>query len=369
MELPLKLTSYREARSMVEDFASLGWENVSVKMTGWFNESVNHAVPSNIRFINELGSKRDFLNLTAAADRLGYPFYAEGDFLYMRKDRLFDGFSRGKDSIRSISGDIPESFPYSYIWFGQDKFTWKAAYIARPEYMRNTILRFADTLGGLNVSAVGFRNLGSGLAADYYDRRFVSREASMNMQRETLAELRANGKNILINTGFAYAAPYADIITNMALGDQRFGITDTAVPFYEIVLHGLVPYTGAAINLAEDYTLNVLKTIETGAGLYFSFMTENAAVLQETTFRHYYSNQYEEWKGNADALYKTFLKDFDGLYNQQITGHEILDTEVTVTEYEDGSRVIVNAGPFPYQYSDLTVGAYNYAVLRQGGLQ
>jgi hypothetical protein len=367
MDLPLKLTSYREARSMVEDFASLGWNDVSVKIIGWFNGSVNHAAPSSISFIGELGGRRDFLNLTAAADRLGYPLYAEGDFLYMRNDRLFDGFSRGRDSIRSISGEIPESYPYSYVWFGLDRFTLDAAYIARPEYMRNLILRFSDELDNLNVSAVGFRNIGSGLAADYYERRFVSREASMNMQRETMAELKDKGKSILIKTGFTYAVPYADLITDMALGDQRFGITDTAVPFYEIVLHGLVPYTGNAINLAEDYTLNILKTIETGAGLYFSFMTETAAVLQETVFRRYFSNQYDEWKMDADALYKTFLRDFDGLYNQQITGHEILDTGVTVTEYEDGSRVIVNTGPSPYQYGDLTVGAYNYAVSRRGG--
>jgi hypothetical protein len=153
------------------------------------------------------------------------------------------------------------------------------------------------------------------------------------------------------------------------LEDQRFGITDTSVPFYQIALHGLVPYTGPAINLAEDYTLNILKTIETGAGLYFSFMSEDAAVLQETNFRQYYSNQYEKWKGDAQALYKTFLRDFDSLYSRQITGHEILLPDVTVTEYEDGTQVVVNSGASDYQYNSVTIGAYNYAILKRGDLQ
>jgi hypothetical protein len=369
-DLPLKLTSFKEAQNMMDDFSSLGWKNVSIKLTGWFNGSVANTVPSNIRLIDELGSKQDFSNLAAAANRLDYGFFPEGDFLYMRGDRIFDGFGMRSDAIRHISGEIMQVYQYSFVWFGEENWSGvKPMYIARPEYMNNTIRHFSDELNDLGVSAIGFRNLGSKLAGNYYDQRFVSREASMNMQKETLAELKRFGKSILINSGFAFAAPYADIITDMALGDQSFGIIDEGVPFYEIALHGLVPYTGGAINLAEDYTFNILKVIETGAGLFFSFMTEDAAILQETEFRQYYSNQYEKWKGDADALYRAFSKNFDGLYNQQIINHEIISPGVTVTEYENGSRVIVNKGKSAYRYNDLVVDAYNYAVVKRGGLQ
>jgi basic membrane lipoprotein Med (substrate-binding protein (PBP1-ABC) superfamily) len=115
---------------------------------------------------------------------------------------------------------------------------------------------------------------------------------SSNMWREKPAELRRDGKGVLVNTGFVYTAPYADIITDMAAGDQGFGITDAAIPFYQIALHGLVPYTGKAINLAEDYTRNLLEIIASGAGLYFSFMTKETAALQETKFWQFYANEY-----------------------------------------------------------------------------
>jgi len=88
----------------------------------------------------------------------------------------------------------------------------------------------------------------------------------MKMRQEKLAELSGKGTDILLNTGYAYAVPWADFITDMAIDDQSFGITDVSVPFYQMALHGLVPYTGPAINLAEDYTKNLLKTVESGAG-------------------------------------------------------------------------------------------------------
>ncbi len=169
-----------------------------------------------------------------------------------------------------------------------------------------------------------------------------------------------------MNTGYAYSVPWANIITDMAIDDQGFGITDVSVPFYQIVLHGLVPYTGPAINLAEDYTKDLMKTIESGAGLYFSFMTEETTVLQETKFRQFYANEYAKWAQDANALYQIFTDCFDGLYDQAITNHVILSEGVTMTEYEDGTRVIVNGAGSDVHYDGVIVKARSYAILRQG---
>jgi hypothetical protein len=169
---------------------------------------------------------------------------------------------------------------------------------------------------------------------------------------------------MLMNTGYVYSAPWADIITDMALDCQGFGITDVSVPFYQIALHGLVPYTGRAINLAEDYTKNLLKTVESGAGLYFSFTTEEAVELQETKFRQFYANEYSKWVGDADTLVRKFSADFAGLHNQAIVDHNILSHEVTVTVYENGTRVVVNSSDHAWNYDGTVIHANSYIVLR-----
>jgi len=364
-DLPLKLTSYSEAAGMIKDFAGFGWKNVQVKLNGWFNRSVGHTIPTKIKLISELGNKNDFQNLTDAAQQSGYKIYPEVDFFFMRDKRLFDGFSLYSDTSRFLSRERIQRYPYSFVWFGERTNWGKLNYIARPVVTMAMIGNFSQISSAFELDNIAFRNMGSTLAGDYNERRFVSREASMRMRQEKFDELKKSGTGIMFLAGHAYAAPFADFIVDIPLDDQSFGITDVPVPFYQIALHGLVPYTGKSINLAEDYTKHFLKTVESGAGLYFSFMTEETAVLQETKFRQFYANEYSKWVHDADALYKRFSADFGHLFNQFITGHEILSSGVTVTSYEDGTRVIVNTSDFAVNYFNRYIGANSYVVLRQ----
>jgi hypothetical protein len=363
-DLPLKLTTYREAEGMVSDFADMGWTDVQIKLLGWFNGGVQHSVPVNIKPVPELGSAKDLKSLVSAAKNNGFDFYAEGDFLFMRDNSLFDGFSLNSDAARYVSRERVESYPYSFVWFGERKRWGKLSYLARPDYMMDLIDGFAGKISEYGADGIAFRTMGSRLASDYDEKRRTSRERTKNLQSAKLSELSDKGVKTMVSTGNVYAAAHADFITDLPLTDQSFGITDVAVPFYGIVLHGRIPYAGEAINLSEDYRLNLLKTAENGAGLYFSFMTEETAVLQETNFRQFYSNEYAKWISDADALYKQFAADFGGLYNKTIEGHEILDKNVAVTVYEDGTKVYTNANNYDYDRNGMTIPAFGYKVAR-----
>jgi hypothetical protein len=365
-DLPLKLTSYKEAEGMIHDFADWGWRDVRLKLNGWFNRSVEHSVPTRVKLISELGGKKDFQKLLAGAEQNGYAVYPEADFMFMRDTRPFDGFSLYRDASRYVNRERIEKYPYSFVWFGERVKWGKLSYLARPVFMMSLIDGFRQKAGRLGVRNIAFRSMASKLAGDYNERRAVSREASMKMRQEKLNLLSESGTGILLNTGFAYAAPWADFITDLAIDDQGFGITDVSVPFYPMVLHGLVPYTGKAINLAEDYTRNLLKTVESGAGLYFSFMIEESAVLQETKFRQFYANEYGKWAGDADALYRKFSADFTGLYGQAMVNHTVLSPGLTLTEYEDGTGVLVNMGGSAWSGRGVTVNAGDYLVLGRG---
>jgi hypothetical protein len=367
LDLPLRLTSYRETAAIIDDLAGFGWKNVNVKLNGWFNRSVDHGVPTKIKLISELGSKRDFERIVSAAKNNNFELYPEADFFFMKDVKMGSGFSLYKDAARYVSRKRIQKYPFSFVWFGERTSWGKLSYVARPEVSMKLIDNYIHHNNkNYGIQNVAFRNMASRLAGDYNEKRHVSREASMKIRQEKFEQLDQNGNKMLINTGFVYAAPWASLIIDMILEDQAFGITDDSVPFLPIVLHGLVPYTGRAINLAEDYTKNLLRTIESGAGLYFSFMTEETAVLQETKFRQFYANEYAKWAGDANAMYREFTDNFGHLYNQAITDHAILKTGVTITTYEDGTRILVNATDFAFDYNGRNLDADSYAVLRRG---
>ncbi|MDR0554978.1 MAG: DUF5696 domain-containing protein [Treponema sp.] len=363
VNLPLKLTSSREAEGMIRDFAGWGWENAVIKLNGWFNGGVEHSVPSVLRPVNELGSSQDFGALLAAAREGGMAVFAEADFLYMRKTGRGGGFSLARDALMALNRERMEAYPYNVVGYGQDRWD-DPAYLSRPAYMAGLVSSFAAAAKGYSIENIAFRTIGSVLAADYREDDAVSREAAIGVQQKILAERKSSGAKVMVNGGFEYTLPYADFITNMTLEDQKFGIMDAAVPFYQIAIHGLVPYTGTAINLAEDYARYLLRTIETGAGLSFSFMGESSGVLQNTRFQRYFSNEYRRWAAEADGLYRRFVRDFGGLYGQTIENHTVLAPEVTVTEYADGTRVLVNAGKSAFDYEGRIIAGGNYEVIR-----
>ena len=365
-DLPLKLTSYKETEKMTKDFADLGWENVYIKLNGWFNRSVEHTVPAKIKLISALGSKGDFEHIVSTAEKNNFAVYPEVDFMFMRDVKTFSGFSLYKDTARYANRERVQRYPYSFVWFGERKLWGKLNYLARPDATQRMINSFQKKAKKYKINNIAFKNMGSRLAGDYHEKRHVSREASMLMRQKKFEEMYQDNKKIMVNAGFAYSIPWTDIITDMIITEHSFGITDSTVPFLQIAIHGIVPYTGKAVNLAEDYTKNLLKTVECGAGLYFSFMEEETSELQETKFRQFYANEYKKWGGDADTLYKKFKKDFGHLYNQKIVNHVILAPDVTITEYEDGTRVLVNASDNNYRYNGNNLSADNYTVLRKG---
>jgi hypothetical protein len=216
--------------------------------------------------------------------------------------------------------------------------------LATPGYTQRLILNFIDEAAGYGVSNIAFRSIANSLSGDFNEDRHVSREASMNMRVALLADLRAQGTGVWLNHGFSYAVPYANVITGMPLDDQAFTVTDISVPFYQIALHGLVHFAGRPMNLAEDFSEHLLKTIESGSALFFCFMQAPTTDLQVTRYQRFYANEFGRWANVANDMYQRHKENFEHLYNQFIVDHIILcDTGVTVTVYEDGTRVYVNA--------------------------
>ncbi|MCL2107956.1 MAG: DUF5696 domain-containing protein [Oscillospiraceae bacterium] len=359
------LTTYNQASDIVNDLSRRGFDDVHYRLTGWFNSSLQHTVPTKVKLISGLGNKRGLTNLVSTVNNNNSQIYMEANFLYMYDTSPFDGFSLNRDAARYVNRKRVQAYPHSFVSFGPK--TWyEGFYLARPDFMMSTIDSFIGSIGSYGAENIAFRTIGNNLAGDYNEKRKISREASMNTQIDKLAELRAKGNSIMLQSGYAYAAPYADFITDFPLGWQGFGILDVEIPFYQIVLHGLVPYAGRPINLAEDYDMNILRSLETGSGLYFHFMHENPLVLQDSRYLEFFSSQYSMWAETAEELLDFFDTQIGDTYNQYITDYIALAEGVSVTEYANGVKVIVNRSGVPHVYEGKVINSMDFTVIRGG---
>lgn len=361
------LTTYDEAKDMIATLSDKGWDNILYKYRGWFNDGIqNDPVANNVKLIKKLGNKKDFKELVSAVNNTNSTLYLEAELQRVYNDTTFNSFVKNRDASRLITREIIEHYHYSNVYFGEDD-SLGLAYLARPAVSKNMVNTYANKISDLNVKNIGFASHGSLLYADYNDKKFVSREDSMNMQEEMFKQLKEDGYGLNGYVGNAYAIPYMDMVNDMPLNSKGFLIFDEDVPFFSIALHGLVNYTGEAINISDNYQENLLATAETGAGLYFIFMNASTKEIQETNYTQFFGADFEKWSTLADEVYKQYSNDFAPLASQLIDDHKILENGLRITTYEDGTEVLINYSKSDITYEDITVLAGNYAVKAKGG--
>ena len=365
VDRPFPLTTYDQATTMMNHFAVNNWSNVHVKMRGAHNDSIDHSVPNGVNLISQLGNRRSFNNMVSTAESHGFQFFLEADFVHMRHISLFDGFSRNRNAARQVNRQRVEHNGFCTVMFAAFDFVTvleAPIVLANPSFTISTATNFVNEARDMGVNNIAFRAMASSLGGDFHHNRHVSREASMHMRRDFLAELRGQDTNIWLNVGFSYAAPFANLITGMPISDQGINVTCASVPFYQIVFHGLIPFAGNPLNLAEDFSYQYLRTMESGASLFFSFMNVTTADLEVSRYGRYFANEFDRWFSRANDLYHNYTHLVGHLYNQLIVDHQILADGVSVTVFEDGTRIYVNTSLV--DFGDGFVPPRRYTVVR-----
>ena len=232
----------------------------------------------------------------------------------------------------------------------------------RPGYARKNASTLIAGLKNRNVAGIAFRDIGNLLSADYYPRDLITREQVKAMNIEVMREAAEAGQKISIKEGNDYALPYADMITDMNLTGNAYAIIDEQIPFYQIALHGMKNYTGEAINLSGDYQTALLECAEYGAGLNYAFMNADTTVLRDSMYSCYTASGYSRWKETVIPTINRYQQEMKGLNRLRITGHEQLSEDVSVTTYENGTKVYVNYSNSDFRAGTITVPARDYLV-------
>ena len=356
-------TKFSEAADIIDELNAAGVKELKARMTGWCNGGVKQKVLTGIHVVGEMGGNNGMKELIAHAKETGTDLYFDGITCFAYDSGILDGFMAFSHAARFTTREKALLYKFDNVTYQQAMWL-DSYYLTRPDYAKKTASNLIGDLSRRGAAGVAFRDIGNLLSADYYVQNTVTREQTKQMNIETLAEAKEKGLKISIKEGNEYAVPYADLITDMNLTGNAYGIIDETVPFYQIALHGLKDYTTEAINLAADYQTSLLECAEYGAGLNFTFMKMDTTVLQNTPYSCYTSAAYDRWKEELVPAIVRYQTEMAGLNRTPITGHERLSADVTVTVYADGTKVFVNYGSTDYSGNGVSVSARDYKVER-----
>ncbi len=363
---PYALTTYKEMQDIIKELKDAGVTDMDVILNGWFNGGTVHEVADDVDLISVLGGKKDFKNMLSYLNDNCESVYLKADVTFVYKNRLFDSFSSRSDAIKYVTREIAKTKDISNIFYSTDDNT-EYHYLVNPKYSMDTLDSFIKEIEKLGAKNVAFNSIGNVLAADYNRKRPVTRQTVKQMHMDKLQAMKEAGNRSVIYEGNSYLLPYTDMIINMPLKSQGSNIVDRQIPFFQIALHGYVDYTGDALNITGDFITNLLKSVETGAGMYCVFMDAESKELQDTESTKFYGANFDSWKDDVIKYYNRFKSELGDTYKATIENHEVVAENVSLTEYSDGTKVYVNYRTVAYELpSGQVVPAQDWLVVKGG---
>lgn len=360
------MTTFDQAADISADLAANGISNQVMNFQGWMNRGYYHDVVDKIKVPRALGGKGDLKRLNDAVAQNGGTLYA--DVAFQKVTEISKRYSEGNESSRYYGGGYIANFglvnPATLRQTSGLGWSENIYYLISPKFLVRYVDQFTAKIGKYDVDGISLRDLGNALHSDKKRTNIITREEALDVVEASLAQLKATNKKIMVNDGNDYAFAYADDIINAPISDNDYYIVDATVPFYEMLIHGYIDYSGGVINLSDTYDRSdiVLGLVEAGASPHFMFTYQSSSEIKDTGLNRFYSTNYDNWRDDAIGIYSAVNDALGAVSNACITNHEILENDIRVITYDNGVKIYINKGTSDQKVDGVEVPAKSYRI-------
>lgn len=342
------VTTYEQGENILRRLESGGVDEMVVSYTNWTNDGIRNKIDTDARPSHILGGKRDLASLVDYMNERDIPFYPVSD---NRDFRSGNGYFSFTDTAVRVSGSYSRIVSYDYAYGVQDSRR-KNLSLLSPGSYGDVFSDLKKGYGKAGLEGVSAGSLTSSLYGDY-SKNGMSRYEAMNSLikgYEMLCGSMDNG--IMADYANAYALPYVSHIRNIPVNSSRFDIFDEDVPFYQMVIHGLIPYTTRAVNGSADPAEMLINAAETGSFLRYDMICGSPDVLEDTEFDIYYYADSSSWTDQAARAYRELRPVLSKISGEYITDRKTENNgSRVITEYSDGSVIITDHSSGIIEYS------------------
>lgn len=362
------MTTFAEAQGIIKAFQESSVRNLRVNYLGWFNGGYYHDVAKDIKIEKKLGGTKEFKKLKEMLSYSGSKLY--GDVALQKVSFESDYYNDKMESSQYYSGyiiSLGRNNPVTLRQTGGMGYTETNYNIVSPKFLVRHINKFLKSIRSVPVDGVSLRDMGELLSSDKRRTNVINREEAKEVIISQLKLLQNSGKSLMINSPNAYAFAYTKDIQNVPEGHNPYYIVDEEIPFYQMVIHGLVDYCGNPINLSDSYDKQqmVLRMLEYGLAPHFTLSYKESSDIKYSGLNSLYSTQYENWLMEGADIYHQVNEVLKYVIDSTIEEHQILENGLRYISYDNGSSLYINYSDKDMNQQGVTVPARGY-VLKRG---
>ncbi|MDQ0114469.1 DUF5696 domain-containing protein [Paenibacillus harenae] len=357
----VKMTTFEQARTIIDRFIAAGVPNLEVTYEGWSADGLLGDQPAHFPAAAGLGGNKELKKLAAYLKEKDIPLYGAAN--YVKPFSESSAVKPGRDAIRGLNKEVMNVYK---PWVTNMQMSRELYYLLKPWRVYD---RYIDKEAG-KFSDVGF----TGVQLDYMGEMIYSdltepvfnRAQTIEVWRRSMDHMRESTGRSAVNYGFSYALGHVDRINDIPVDFSQYIYLDEAVPFYQIAIHGLIPYSATPANLADDPRVYKLKLLEFGAMPSYKLSHSPTSDLRRSRIDAVFNGAYQNWIESATAEYEEISSILEPLAGLSIVDHELLASGVKRTTYEDGTSIIVNYNPGEVRVEGKAIAGFGYKVLKGG---
>lgn len=339
-----KMTTFQDIHDIAERLKGEDIDYLDLILTGWGKGGWD-TVPTNINADGKLGGNRGLEELISYCNEKNVSVNLDVEAIMA--DERYGSFNKRRNAVRNAFGEsLTDKNENKYILDACDVF---------PDLLDKFMKKHSGA--GINLLTAGEL-----VAPNYRTENTSIRSDIIDAYRDFMSDADKNNMRLTAKGGNAYILPYVDKIYNLPEADSGYLIADKTVPFYQMVIHGYIPYTGTYGNSHYSYEKCILEWIETGSLPSYIITKETADKLIDTEYNEIFSSDFSNWQDTIIKTYRKLSSDFSGLQGLTIDKHERLSEDLVRVTYSDKTEIYINYGAAPVEINGVKIPEFDYSV-------
>ena len=345
-------TTLEDAANILKDMKKEGIKVSNFTLTGFGENGIDSdKLAGNFKIDSKLGKVKDLLSLQKDCEENKTDLFFDFDIVAFTKTA--NGYNSYFDAATRANKKVAKLYNFDIAILGRD--TENAYSILARENLNNAADNVYNIAKKWGIKGVGLSTLSSVAYSDYSDKTSSKYYAKAGISKQVSEIYKNSNKlNVMANDANAYAAANSDLVLNIPTFSSGAYLFDVDIPFYAMALRGRTAISSDSINLVTNPEIQVLRSVESGAGIAYTLTNAYSTELLDATSSVFYNSLYNDLKGSIKTNYNKVADYYSKIGNSTIKAHNILENGLRETVFSNGVRVFVN-----YSEADIITEAGN----------
>lgn len=341
------MTDVDQVREIFGELQSAGVNTLLSIYKGWQKGGMYQIPISKYKADGKIGGTGALTDLIQDSESAGYDVYLYNDALRANPAESNTTFN----IVKKVNKRRLEIQTRDYVY---DTFNYLLP--NRSDYNLDKFVKSYTAKGVDNLAVAGITgNLFSySYSGSYYDRLFTA-----DAYESSIADI-SKQTSLILEKPFAYLWNYTEAMIDMPLGTSDFMYEDEEVPFFSIVLKGIVPMYSEYVNFEANKQEFRLQMIESGVYPSFYVTYEDSADLIYTNSADLYSTKYSSYKDTIIEYDADFRQVAALTGDAMIVRHEKLAEGVNKVTYDNGVVFYINYNQDAVTVDGVTIEGLSY---------